>query len=114
MQYLLVSTSSDLNSRVCDTRNGSCIKELLTPEDKVWMRTFSPRGRYFAAGTANGRVLIFSSSTGTLLFEWDLQSGKAPDMDWQSAGDQLAVGLKSGGVAVLDMKKVGFSDHGAP
>lgn len=49
-----------------------------------------------------------------MLLEWDLQAGEVSDIYWQNAGDQLAVGLKSGGVAVLDMKKIGFSDHVAP
>ncbi|KAG8964315.1 hypothetical protein FRC05_003865 [Tulasnella sp. 425] len=110
MQYLLVSTSYHNTSRIWDARNGSCIKELLDHRDGVWTHAFSPRGRYLATGSHDGRVLIYSA-TGTLLFEWDCQSGRIIYIQWQSAGDQLAACLKNGGVAILDTKKMGLGDY---
>lgn len=114
MQYLLVSTSFDNTSRIWDTRNGSCVKELLNHRDRVYTQSFSPRGRYLATGSADGRVLIYDTATGNVLFEWDCQSGGVFDIQWQTTGDQLGMCLENRGVAVLDMKKFGFGDYVAP
>ncbi|KAG8900616.1 hypothetical protein FRB99_005947 [Tulasnella sp. 403] len=104
-------TSFDNTSRIWDTRDGSCIRELLNHRDRVYTHSFSPRGRYLATGSADGRVLIYDLASGQILFEWDCQSGGVFEIEWQNTGDQLGVCLENRGVAILDMRRFGLSDH---
>jgi len=108
--HIVVSSSMDNTARLWDSRNGSCIKELLHHRDKVYTITFSPAGRYVATGAADGRVLVYDMATGQLLFDWSCGSGGIYEIEWQKTGDQLAACLENRGVAVLDMRKLGLGD----
>lgn len=123
-------TSFDNTSRVWDTDTGSCLRELLHHRDKVYTHSFSPRGKYLVTGSADGRVILFDMAvshflsswalispflqTGQVLFVWDCQSGSVFELEWQKTGDQVCVCLENRGVAVFDMKKLGFGDYVEP
>ncbi|KAG8883300.1 hypothetical protein FRB97_006864 [Tulasnella sp. 331] len=113
-QHLLVTTAFDNTSRIWDTRDGSCVRELLTHRDKVYTHSFSSRGRYLATGSADGRVLVYDMASGAVLFEWDCQQGGVFELEWQKTGDQLGVCLENRGVAILDMKRLGLGDYVEP
>ena len=73
---------------------GMVITETTIRSSKITSACFSPNSKYFATGSSNGSIQIWSSKTGALINSFDKSSGEVLHLRFDSKGESLAVARK--------------------
>ncbi|KAI0347683.1 WD40 repeat-like protein [Trametopsis cervina] len=107
---LLATSSFDGTSRLWDAVTGECLRAFSDHKEPVYALTFSPDGRFFTTGGADGWIFVYDVKTRDKRWSWHTDVGPPGifEIDWQQAEniDRLAFGMTSGLVGVVDVSRI--------
>ncbi|KAF8528107.1 WD40 repeat-like protein [Hysterangium stoloniferum] len=110
VETLLATCSFDGAARLWEASKGTCLRVFTDNTKSLFSITFSPEGRFVAAGSEDGYLYIYNTATGNRVWRWpDSGPGAAPiyDVKWQKLGNgRLAMCMKSKIVGIVDTAKI--------
>jgi len=103
----IISTSLDGMIRIWSLRDGSSRQTLVTTGYTDLRVTFSPIGRYIAAGTGDGVLCILDSRTQELIKRWEGHQNDMSSPVFTPDGKGLLSSSFDGTVKYWDMRSLG-------
>ncbi|KAK6504767.1 hypothetical protein TWF481_006706 [Arthrobotrys musiformis] len=106
---LLASSSADGSVRIWNIESRICL-HVLNMQSPVNALSFTPDGKYLAAGAQNLVVMVWLTETGQLVGMYDAKPGEdvssstMEDLSWDKEGGRLAVAVGDQKCAIIDWK----------
>ncbi|KAI0094185.1 WD40-repeat-containing domain protein [Irpex rosettiformis] len=107
---MLATSSFDGTSRLWDSVTGDCLRAFSDHRDSIYTLRFSPDGRFFTTGGADGWMFVYDVKGREKRWSWHTTTGPPGifEIDWQQIDDvnRLAFGMSSGLVGVVDVSRI--------
>ncbi|KAI0053435.1 WD40 repeat-like protein [Auriscalpium vulgare] len=109
-QMIVATSSFDQTARLWDAETGACLKVFANHKRPIYTLTFSPDGIWFATGSGDGWLHVYSVKEQEKVWSWRSEPQKRSifEIDWQQTGDidRIAMALESRKVGVIDVKRL--------